>query len=116
MFETQRTVRLHDVDAAGILYFANYFRMAHTAYESLMKSLGCGLDYIIQSADYMILIVHAEAQYESGVFLGDKLTIQVKTEHIGQTSFILHYDFKDSDGNMAATVTVSYTHLRAHET
>jgi len=102
MFETQVDVKLHDTDAAGLLYFANYFRIAHTAYEEFMESVGCGLDRIIGAADYLILIAHAEADYESGFFLGDKLTIGIRAETIGETSFVLSYLFKDGEGKVAA--------------
>jgi len=74
-----------------------------------MKSIGCGLDYIIRASDYLILIAHAEADYERGLCLGEKLTISLKAE-IGKTSFILSYLFKDGNGNVAArlrTVHVS---------
>jgi acyl-CoA thioesterase FadM len=37
MFKTQTNVKLHDTDAAGILFFSNHFRIAHTAYEDFMQ-------------------------------------------------------------------------------
>ena len=103
MFETQTDVKLHDTDAAGILFFANYFRIAHTTYEAFMKSIGCGLDYIIRASDYLLLIAHAEADYDRGLSHGDKFTISLKAK-IGQTSFTLSYLVKDGDGNVAATL------------
>ncbi|NVL90893.1 MAG: acyl-CoA thioesterase [Desulfobacterales bacterium] len=101
MFETEINVKLHDTDAAGMLFFANHFRIAHTAYEDFMKSINCSLDYIIRESDYLIPIVHAEADYERGLYLGEKFTISLKAE-VGQTSFTLSYLFKDEDGNVAA--------------
>lgn len=101
MFETQTDVKLHDTDAAGILFFANHFRIAHSTYESFMKSIGCGLDYIIRESDYLLLIVHAEADYKRSLFLGDNFTISLKAE-IGRTSFVLAYSFTDAQGNVAS--------------
>ena len=34
------TVRLHDIDAAGVMFFGHLFRHAHDAYESVMANLG----------------------------------------------------------------------------
>jgi YbgC/YbaW family acyl-CoA thioester hydrolase len=99
--ETKTYVKLHDTDAAGLLFFSNYFKIAHTAYEKFMKSIGCGLDHIIETSDYLVPIAHAEADYERGLCLGDKFSVSLKAE-IGQTSFTLSYLFKDQEGNVAA--------------
>ncbi len=110
MFEVQTNVKLHDTDAAGILFFANYLRLAHAAYEAFMKSIGCGLDYIIRQSDYLVLIAHSEADYQKPLFYGDKVTISLKAENIGHSSFVLGYTFRDRDGDTVArlkTVHVS---------
>ena len=104
MFETQTVIKLHDTDAAGVTFFANFFRIAHTAYEALMTSIGCPLEYIISSADYLVLIAHAEADYERPLVLGEKVSIAVKTMSIGNSSFTLEFAFRGGDGQPAATV------------
>lgn len=109
MFERVTEVKLHDTDATGILFFANHFTIAHTAYEAFMKSIGCSLDHVIKESNYLLLIAHAEADYKRGLYLGDKFTISMKAE-IAQTSFVLSYFFNDEHGNLAAklqTVHVS---------
>lgn len=104
MFETQTVIKLHDTDAAGVTFFVNYFRIAHTAYEALMTSVGCSLEYIISSADYMVLIAHAEADYERPLVLGEKVSIAVKTVAIGDSSFTLEFSFRGGNGNPSASV------------
>ena len=104
MFETKTNIKLHDTDAAGITFFANHYRIAHTAYEAFMKSIGCGLDWIIRDADYFVLIAHSEADYMRPLFYGDTLTISIKAERVGNSSFTLAYNFKDGKGNEAALV------------
>jgi 1,4-dihydroxy-2-naphthoyl-CoA hydrolase len=104
MFETKTVVKLHDTDAAGIAFFVNHFRIAHTAYEAFMKSVGAGLDEIIRSADYFVLIAHAEADYERPLFHGQAVTISLQAESVGNSSFVLGYEFKTDDGEVAARV------------
>lgn len=104
MFETKTNIKLHDTDAAGITFFANHFRIAHTAYEAFMKSIGVGLDFIVRDAEYYVLIAHAEADYKYPLFHGDSLTITLKAESIGNTSFVLGYKFKDGRGRLAASL------------
>ena len=104
MFETKTNIKLHDTDAAGVVFFVNYFRIAHTAYEALLKSIGCGLDYVIRHSDYLILIAHAEADYQRAFQLGDVITIGLKATKIGQSSFEITSEIKDTAGNVGATV------------
>jgi 1,4-dihydroxy-2-naphthoyl-CoA hydrolase len=104
MFTFNTFVRLPDTDAAGILFFGNYFRLAHDAYETFMESIGFGLDYVIREADFLIVIAHAEADYNKPLQLGEKLTVQLTVEKISQTSFALSYVFKDKHNDTAAVV------------
>ncbi len=91
MFPHHTVVRLQDTDAAGILYFANQFRMIHEAYEELFDKIGFGFARLIKDCDFFLPIVHAEADYTAPLSVGDKLEIIISIEKIGQTSFILNY-------------------------
>lgn len=97
MFETQVDVRLYDTDAAGIVFFANYFRIAHDAYQAFMKSIGHGLDRIIGQSDYLLPIVHAEADYKKPLVLGSTVRVSVKGQ-VKDTSFVVSYTLKDGGG------------------
>ncbi len=103
MFEEHAEVKMPHTDAAGLLFFANHFKFAHSTYETFMKSINCGLGQIIQDSDFLLLIVHAEADYKSGLCLGDEFDIFLKSE-VGDSSFILSYSFKDSHGNISAEI------------
>lgn len=104
MYTISAAVRLPDTDAAGILFFGNYFKLAHDAYEAFMEPIGFGLSHIIGEADFLVLIAHAEADYEKPLRLGEKLTVELTVENVGQTSFALSYLVKDAQNETAATV------------
>ncbi len=97
-------VWLPDTDAAGILFFGNYFRLAHDAYEAFMESLGFDLGRILRETDFRPLIAHAEADYKKPLPLGERVTIELTVAKIGQTSFHLRYSLKDSCDEVAATL------------
>ena len=97
MFEIKVDVRLYDTDAAGIVFFANYFRIAHDAYQVFMKSIGHGLDRIIGQSDYLLPIVHAEADYKKPLVLGNTVTVSMKGQ-VKDTSFLVSYTLKDGGG------------------
>ena len=61
----------HDTGAAGRLYFANQFRLAHEAYEAFMASLGFPIGDILKAGRFGLPIVRAEADYKAALSVGD---------------------------------------------
>ncbi|MBW2319215.1 MAG: hypothetical protein JRF24_11180 [Deltaproteobacteria bacterium] len=57
----------------------------------------------LTAPDFLLPIVHAEADYKGGLCLGDEFDIFLKSE-VGDSSFVLSYSFKDSDGNVSAEI------------
>lgn len=104
MFTIDFSVRLPDTDAAGILFFGNYFRLAHDVYEAFMESIGFSLSDVITKADFLILIAHSEADYKKPLRLGEKFTMELRVGEIGQTSFVLSYSLKDAQNGIVAKV------------
>ena len=98
MFVSQNLVRMHDIDMAGILYFPRQFRFVHEALEDFMDSEGYGFNRLFKTGDFLFVIVHCEADYFSPLKLGDKLTLHVHVESMGETSFTLFYNIYKSDG------------------
>jgi len=98
MFEYETSVRLHDTDAAGLLFFANQFRMAHDAYEAFMISIGYDFGSVLRTGKFLLPIVHASADYTAPLFVGDPLKIEVKADEISEHSFVLGYRFAGKSG------------------
>ncbi|MBW2109501.1 MAG: acyl-CoA thioesterase [Deltaproteobacteria bacterium] len=101
MFETNATIELHHTDAAGAVFFADYFVIAHSAYERYMESIGFALDQILTSSAFRLPIVHAEADYRRPVSLGGQLSILLRVDP-GNSAFTASYDFKDARGEVVA--------------
>jgi len=107
MYTIKDTIRLPDTDAAGILFFGNYFKLAHDVYESFLDAVDFPLSYVLSHADVLLLIAHAECDYKTSLKLGDKYIVNLRVEKIGRTSFILNYEFTDdSDSSIATARTV----------
>lgn len=102
MFNCHDTVKLPDTDAAGILFFGNYIKLAHIIYEDFMETIGFSLKYIIDEADYLILIAHTEADYKKSLRLGDGYDLSVQVEKIGNCSFTLKYYFTEVNDDAVA--------------
>ena len=97
MFEYHTTIKLHDTDAAGLLFFSNQFKFMHDAYEEMIAGWGFGFRTLLLERDYFLPIVHAEADYKASLFVGDQITVQVFVDHIGTTSFSFRYVILKAD-------------------
>ena len=92
-FKTQRVIRLRDTDAAGVIFFVNYFVFAHETYELFLQEIGYSLRRIIQQESFLLPIVHAESDYHQMIELEEEITIVLSVNRIGKTSFTLVYDY-----------------------
>jgi 1,4-dihydroxy-2-naphthoyl-CoA hydrolase len=104
------TVRLHDIDAAGVMFFGHLFRHAHDAYESVMAGLGLPLERLIR-ADVRLPLVHAEADYLQALCQADEIQVEVTCMTLGGSAFTLGYRFCDAEGALKATVRTVHVHL-----
>ena len=104
MFVHNLTAQVHDTDAAGVIYFANFYRMAHTAYEAFMESIGYSIRYFLDQAPGLPLIVHSEADYKKPIRTGDKLRIELTIEKVGNSSYGLAYQIKDHANELVANL------------
>lgn len=103
MFTYATTIKLHETDAAGLLFFSNQFKIIHDAYESLLETWGFGFATLIRKKDYFLPIVHAESDYKAPLFVGDKITINVTIAHVGTTSFTFAYTLLNSEKKIVGT-------------
>ncbi len=106
MFEYTTTIKLHETDAAGILFFAHQFRIVHDAYESFMASKGMGLGKLLAAAEFLLPIVHAETNYKAPLRLGDGLKIKLGIKRKGTTSFTLAHELYKNERLAGDGVTV----------
>ncbi len=98
------TIRLHDTDSAGILFFANQFRIVHDIYEKLLEQIGYGLRERFEKRDFLIPIMHAEADFLQPLKVGETIEIELSVAEIGQTSFTLHFRLTDLGGIIVGNV------------
>ncbi len=101
------TVRLHHTDAAGILFFANLFIIAHECYESFLDP-DVTFNSMFYELNLMMPIVHAEADYYRPLRVSDRITINLGLGHMGNSSFSLEYNIHTKDGESAATIKTSH--------
>ena len=108
MFEYKTQIFLHHTDAAGRLFFANQFYLIHEALEKFLESKGLAIDKMLDHDGVTFPLVHAESDYKAVLCAGDRITIQVAVEKMGETSIAILYTILKADGTLAGTAkTVS---------
>ncbi len=100
------TVRLRETDAAGVVFFARYFDLLHTAFEAMLEARGLGVGAIIAEGDYALPIVHAECDYGRPLRAGDAVAIHIAAERVGKTSFTLRYTVERGGAAVSRAKTV----------
>jgi len=113
LFVYQVKVKLHHIDAAGLMFFGCYFYLAHDAYEAFLEEISFAIEDILQQ-DFLIPLTHAEADYTAPVRLGDTLTIELRIKEIGDTSFTVHYNISDQFERPVAMVKTVHTTISQH--
>ena len=108
MYHYQTTIRLHQTDAAGVVFFSNLFVIAHDAYESFLES-HLPLNAILSDGVYIIPIVHAEADYLLPLALSEKTGVELCLEQKGSSSFDLGYVIKNSKMQTVARLKTIHT-------
>lgn len=97
-------VRFHEVDSAGIVFFARIFQYAHDAYEAWLRSVGFPLDPPFHERDYGLPLVHAEADFQSPIQTGQEVRVELALTSIGTTSFKVSARLTGREGVDLATV------------
>jgi 1,4-dihydroxy-2-naphthoyl-CoA hydrolase len=93
-------VRLHDTDAAGVIYFASLLRIAHEVFERFMSDAGLEIGQLLDTVPYLLPIVHAEADFKAPIKLGMRLQVQFSVKRLGTSSFTTRYVFAGADGRL----------------
>lgn len=111
MFIGYNQVRMHDTDMAGRLYFPRQFRFVHDALEDFLEREGLSFHQVFHHSDFVIVIVHAEADYHTLLKVGDRLETHVSVERIGNTSFTMNYQIFKQDKSLAGTAKTVHVAL-----
>lgn len=103
MYVYKTKIKLHETDAAGLLFFSHQFKIIHDAYESLLEKIGFGFADLIREKDFFLPIVHAESDYKMPLFVGDALEIRITVENLGRTSFTFAYELRNARKRLVGT-------------
>ena len=82
MYIYKTTLKLHQTDAAGVLFFSKLMEIAYDSYHEFMEHIQFGLGKIIREESFLLPIIHTEADYNKPLFVGDHLTVKFEIERV----------------------------------
>lgn len=103
MFAHHARISLHQTDAGGRLFFAAQFYLMHCALEEMEDKIGLSVKNILGHPRLTFPIVHTEADYKALLVTGDRVTVEVGVERIGQTSVSFLFIIKKKGRVVAGT-------------
>lgn len=112
VYSHQRTIRLADTDAAGVIYFANLLHICHEAYEACLQEAGLDWQALLKSRRVALPIVHTEANFRQPIQWGDRLIINLYPHSPKASQIIIHYHVLSQENTTAQPLaTASTKHL-----
>jgi YbgC/YbaW family acyl-CoA thioester hydrolase len=85
-------VGLRDTDATGGLFYPQQFMMVSEVFEEFLQTRGFSLKELF-ATNYLMPVVHAEADYLKPLVVDDMLEIVMVISRIGTSSITFHYTF-----------------------
>ena len=89
MFIYRRTIYLRETDATGVFYFSQQFNLALETLEAYFLTKKFTLRELIEKSDFLMPIVHAEADFFAPLYVGDQIEIELSVGAINTSSFSL---------------------------
>lgn len=108
MFKAKRKINFYDCDPAGILFYAKIYELCHSVYEEMIQSFNLKEDYWT-SDDYVVPIIHSEANYKKPLFYNSFVEIELSVKSLSTSAFKLSYNCKNDAGELC--VEVETTHV-----
>lgn len=86
VFETRVRTQWCDVDVAGIVYFAAYWRFAERAEMEFFRELGFPYERVFETYGFWLPRVRCEAEYHAPALMDDWLRLRTHVERVGASS------------------------------
>ncbi len=107
LFSSTFTTRIHDIDAAGVVFYAQIFYFIHNSYEDFLNQHQQPIDKILKS-DCILPIKHTQADFKAPIFLNECITIEIALLELKESEFTLNYSLLDINGNIRATALTQH--------
>jgi 4-hydroxybenzoyl-CoA thioesterase len=110
-FTTEKQVRFHHCDPAGIVFYPQFFYLLHEVQEDFLAYIGFP-EHLLIRAGMGIPIVDLKTEFLGMCRHGDRLTLSLELTRVGNTSIGMQYEIHGGPGSEdSSNQTIK---LRAH--
>jgi len=109
---TTGCIPLGRTDAAGVIYFASAFEMAHEAIESFLDSRGYGIKTLLTTGP-RLPVVHADADFKSPLRAGDQFSSTIERVDCNARSIAFTVRIAAADERTIVTVQIVHACIDA---
>lgn len=85
-FSTEIFIGFDETDMGGIVFYGNYYRIAHRVIEEFIQFKGLKWQQWFASKEWLVPLRHSEADYLSPLFPGEKYSARVQVLRLGDSS------------------------------
>lgn len=89
MFKTKYRIYYEDTDAGGIMYYANYLKLAERSRTDWLRTLGFDQSQL----DVLFVVRKVEIEYLSPAKLDDEVLVETSLQNIGRASISFRQEF-----------------------
>ena len=101
------TTRIHDIDAAGVMFYGRIFYHIHDAYEDFLNHHQSGIDKLLKT-EIILPISHTEASFKAPVFLNEEIDIEIFLQQFKGQEFSFFYQLVDKKRIVRATAITQH--------
>jgi YbgC/YbaW family acyl-CoA thioester hydrolase len=101
-------IRIHDVDAAGIVFFARYYVLMHDVYESFLAHVGFSISDVIRAGEVIIPVVESHCRYRRPMRHGETITGELFLAELSATSYLVRCHLLGADDELKAVLSVRH--------
>ena len=118
MFETRVRTQWSDVDVAGIVYFAAYWRFVERAEMDFFGELGFPYDSVFERYSIWLPRVRCEAEYHAPARMDDTLRLRTNVERVGASSVrwkTVVFNERTDEAGAQFAITVACIDAQSHK-
>jgi YbgC/YbaW family acyl-CoA thioester hydrolase len=101
-------VPFDEADGEGIVFFGNYFRLAHRALEQYLPTLNISWNDWFKNPGFGVPLRHVEADYLKPLRPGEAYQVLMSVAEIGESSVHFSYEFSHPNGDVCARLKTSH--------
>lgn len=115
-FTYRRTIRFADTDAAGVVFFPNYFSICHEAYEESLAADGIEFQSFFSEHGVAVPVSKSQADYVRPLTCGDKVSVTLTPSLLGPDSYAISYELHrlGHPDRLAARVRTEHVCMSSH--